>query len=653
MTNTIEVVGGINQSALTQEVSRISPHGAIAELLDNAFDAGTLYCKVVTDRPRNPTVVSVIDAGSGMNFDSLRAFFQYGRSYWTSKRHKGTNGRGSKYILGHSDKVTVRTKTADDPIVKEFDITLDSWLKIVLNQQKFSIQNDSKAGSNRLDPDNPSFTIVQFRPNDLSRDSFDEEALLEKLPELLSPQFADRVFVNDKQLKPRETLSVFEDQLQDPLLGEIRVFIYRPKSVKTREGHPIDELRIGTIGPVIDFRNFFRSLPGKLHVDVPSIFFNEDVCGLIEVEAFNPYREGASKEFRNGLYSSPEVKRFVKYLGLLGKRLADEFGISPTNMDDKAMKNLSLLQKQSTEVYGSLDDFQAETATARRKSSPQTAFHVSPRSIEIMPGETIVLTARGNKGDVFEWNADDVPGSTLSAKTGEEIELTVAKDVKFSVSDQYKVVVRNSKNTTRTIYVKISAVHDLALTPRESQKFVGEVLKLTPINIPVTTKTLDWEVETPEIGEMMKKRGTEPGYLVLKNPGRCVVTVFDPHNRQISASAVAYVKKEPTEDVRQDESPKIRVENTLIYIATFSSGDQTQMCFVEDLSTDSQRIHRVHINSDHPRYQVTLRLSGSAWREYILNMIIRTYVNDFYKDCDTEQKLGEILARFARSNMQQ
>jgi len=44
---------------------------------------------------------------------------------------------------------------------------------------------------------------------------------------------------------------------------------------------------------------------------------------------------------------------------------------------------------------------------------------------------------------------------------------------------------------------------------------------------------------------------------------------------------------------------------------------------------------------------------NSKQEEYILNMIIRTYVNDFYKDCDTEQKLGEILARFARSNMQQ
>ncbi|PIR94478.1 hypothetical protein COT97_01330 [Candidatus Falkowbacteria bacterium CG10_big_fil_rev_8_21_14_0_10_39_11] len=648
MVKTIEVEAGINPNALVKEVTRISPLDALAELIDNAFDAGTLHCNIATDEANKPIRVTITDTGSGMTHDALKAFFRYGQSHWTSKRHKGTNGKGSKYILGHSKKVRFRTKITDDKMVKTFEITLESWVDFVTSQKRFKIRTDSPVGEHPLDPTGTSFTMIEFEPNDESREAFNENNLIERMAELLSPQFGDRVFVNSKQLQPRETLSVFEDQQQDPVLGEVRVFIYRPKSVKTREGHPIDELRIGTIGPVLDFRNFFRSLPRKLQIQVPSIFFNDDVCGLIEVEAFNPYREGASKEFRNGLYNSDKARRFVKYLGLLGKKLADEFGISVTNMKDKEMKNLSILEAQSQEVYGSCDDFDQKSKLSRKVSKP--VFHVSPRSIEITPGEPVVLTAHGDKDDEFTWDVSDVPGATLSKMIGNEVTLIVTPDAKFTVSDQYKVVIRSKKtNTTRSIYVKISTVKDFALTPRESQKNVGEVLKLTPINIPVTTRTLDWEVQTPGIGELTKRRGKEPAYVILKSPGKCVVVAKDPHNHSISASATSYVKLEPTEEETENETPRLRIEDTLIYIATFSGGDPTQQCFVEDISTE---IKRVHINSAHPRYEMTLKLSSSAWREYILNMVIRTYVNTLYHDTETDldKKIGEILAKFATLN---
>ncbi|MEK7512250.1 MAG: ATP-binding protein [Patescibacteria group bacterium] len=643
----LTVQAGIDRNAIMREVSRIPPRNALAELIDNCFDAGSLHCNIYVEGKSSPTKILLVDSGSGLNEDALKAFFVYGKSEWQSKRHKGRNGKGSKYMLWHASKILVRTRCRDEANVKTFQLDLENWMKQILKGESVAIETDSKVGAHEFDPPKGAFTLIEISPKKEVAKEFTEETLLESMAELLSPQYADRVFVNGKNLAARE-VSSFQDQTNVPTLGDVRVYIYQPTDVKYRDGIRLDELQIGSIGPVTDFRTFIRNLPLALRSKVPFTFSDRNICGLIEVDAFNEWREGASREFRDGLYHSSEIAVFISYLAeVLGPKISKEFGLESAEMQDREKRNFDALRKLTEDAFGGIKFVGPE----RKPPKSRAAFHISPWTITMVPGEEQVFEAKGKTDQTYEWDASDIPGASLDQTTNEKVTLIVSRGVKYNPDEQYRLIAKEkSSGFARTAYVKIVPAKGLTLVPASGTYTVNNMVTFKAINLPAETTTLDWQAKPSDSGEFLKVRGVNNVSFILKKPGRCLITAIDPKNSRVSAVSDIYIKEESIDiDRPGPDVPLLKLEDTIVEIKTLTSPDVNLQGFVEERTAD----HIVfHLNVNHPKYHKTMKTSESGWREYVLGLIVNHYISwlsvkENLNSDDQLRRIGSIMAKLA------
>jgi len=609
------VVAGIEESAIKKDVGRISAIQACAEYVDNQFDAGSLQGEIFTDRAVKPNVVCFLDQGSGMSMRSIQAFFTYGQSEWRTKRHKGANGKGSKFMLSHAEKIVVRTRCENDEYVKTFTIDLESWLDQILKGREVEIDTHATVGSHPMDPESGSFTLFEIYPNDDKKSFFSEKHLLENLGELLSPQFADRVFVNGKTLKPRDIIGGFEFEATDPVLGDVRVFMYQPTTVKSR-----DVLRIGSIGPVMDFRTFTDGLPRKLREKVPSIFFDRTVCGLIEVEAFNQWREGASREFRNDLYQSEELELFVDFLeSILGPKVATEFGLNEVAIADKEKRNLDALRDLSERAFGEIEIFEEKKPVVKSSS-----FAITPWTLTISPGETQVFKVRGRSGETYTFDFSKIPGATAVNVGENEVTLKIGKRVDFNPDEQYHLkVTQDSTGKTKIAYIKIAVTKELSIVPKSGSYYIGDRINLRAVNVPGDSKKLNWSINPEASGRLTENTSLTGVGLIANTTGRCKITVSDPDNKSVHATSTIYISEKPAERKRENpDGPMIKIEDVVIVIKTLHTPSLEQGFFEKV----SDNLLTFHLNPEHPKYHATMKVSESAWREYILSLIVTYYV---------------------------
>jgi hypothetical protein len=646
-TKILTVQAGIDRNAILREVSRIPPRNALAELVDNCFDAGSLHCNIYVEGKPFPTKILLVDNGSGLNEEALRAFFIYGKSEWLSKRHKGRNGKGSKYMLWHASSILVRTRCRDEAKVKTFSVDLESWMKQILKGESVTIETDSPVGAHEFDPPKGSFTLIEITPKKETAKEFTEETLLENLAELLSPQYVDRVFVNGKNLSPRE-VSSFQDLTNVPTLGEVRVYIYQPTELRTRDGVRLDELQIGSIGPVTDFRTFVRNMPAVLRQKIPFAFFDRNICGLIEIEGFNEWREGASREFRDGLYHSPEIAVFCNYLAdVLGPKINKEFGLESAEMQDREKRSFEVLRKLTENAFGGIE----LPDHNRKKPTPRPSFRVCPWTVTIIPGEEQLFEAKGKPEQRYDWDASDIPGSSFTNIGDNKISLGVNKTAKYNPDEQYRLVVRElPSGVARIAHVKIASARELTLVPRSGSYVVNDLVTFKAINLPDETTTLDWRAEPSDMGEFIKTRGVDNISFIVKKPGRCLITATDPRNKTISATSDIYVKEEkPDATTVESDTPLLKLEETIIEVKTLSATDESLQGFVEERASK----HIIfHLNVNHPKYHKTMKTSESGWREYVLGVIVNHYISwlSSREDLNSEDQLhriGAIMAKLA------
>ncbi|MBI5077005.1 ATP-binding protein [Candidatus Falkowbacteria bacterium] len=640
----IQIQAGIDPNAILREVSRIAALPALAELIDNAFDAGSLNCNIFTDHQRRPTRVVIIDTGTGMNNDGLTAFFNYGKSEWLTKRHKGRNGKGSKYMFYHAKEVSVVTKVSGEEQCKQFTVTLDYWLNKILTRQTVAVKS-VPAGSHSNEPKNESFTVFDVTPHENKRQFFSEDNLLDNLAGHLSPQFVDRVFVNGKAIKPLENLSGFTFESTDPTLGDIRAYIYHPEKIRYREGMRIDDLRIGTIGPVMEFQGFVKGLPPALRQRIPACF--HAVCGLIEVEGFNEWREGASREFRDELYLSSSAEVFISFLeNVLGPQISKEFGFTNATIDDRAKKSFQSLRELTEKRWGRITDDQLvpEKPTRPRGLS---AFSISPFSIEMIPGEKQIFTVtRTPEGATFEWDASEIPGAKLDKTTGTSVELSIDPSVAYH-PDQYQLTCKLlPTGLFRRAHIKLAPYKELAIVPRSGSYYVDDKIYFKAVNVPAGCQTLSWSVEPKSAGVFMKNSGLNNLAFACKEPGKCVILAANPTNLLMKVQTELYIhakelvkkKAEPTEDV-------IRIEDTVFIIQMLSDGRPLQ-AFREEKGPGRVILH---INVHHPRYVETLQSGESVFLEYLIHLAISQYLSLLAQkremaDTEKEELTGRLLA---------
>ncbi len=610
----LEVTAGVDKNAILREIQKIKALLAMAELVSNSFDAASAIVNIYTDHLDNPTKAIIVDQGIGMTDEAIRAFYQYGKSFWTTKRHRGTNGKGSKYALNHSIKMIVRTKTKDRPKVVVFSLELDSWLDRVIGNKTIRLHDSSAVGEHSHDPSSDSFTLIELSLKKTAQREFAERNLIEQLGEKLSPQYTDRVFVNGHSLQSRKVVgSIIEDHMDDPMLGEVNAYIYKPEKVTLT-----DVLRIGSVGPVMDFRTFSNELPVGLRKKIPAVFRDHSICGLIEVQGFNQWREGASKEFQEGLFRSDEVKHFMKYLTILGRKISREFGFETATLDEKARRGFQVLSDLTQNAYGEI----GEERRTRKKKGTVIGFHVSPKTAVVVPGEPMLFTARGTKEDRFEWDASRVPGE-LDKTEGQEVHLTIPRGADFDPNCQYQLVVKKMpKNVPRIAYIRIAESLDLTVIPKSGiTKYENDVINFRAINIPEGTPTLHWAVEPLGIGEFTRTEGVENVPFVLRAEGKCTVTAFDPNRPdEVFDKVDVYVKGEETEVVRSpNDILKVILEESVFKIETIG-GAETLIGVLDDVG------QKFLINGEHPRFKDLLKTSEPAWREFMLQWMVNTYV---------------------------
>jgi hypothetical protein len=639
----IKIQAGIDPQAITREVSRIAALPALAELVDNAFDAGSLNCEIFTDSARRPTRVFVVDTGTGMNNDGLTAFFNYGKSEWLTKRHKGRNGKGSKYMFFHAKKILVLTKAPDETTAKQFIVTMDEWLDKILSRQMVSIAPVPPASHPKAPP-TASFTVFDIEPHDSKRQFFSEDNLRENLASHLSPQFTSRVFVNAKPIKPLEDLAGITFESDDPTLGAIRAYLYHPEKIRTREGMRIDDLRIGTIGPVMEFQTFIKGLPADLRRRIPVCF--QAICGLIEVEGFNEWREGASREFRDELYLSPPAEVFVSFLeNVLGPHIQKEFGFGDAAIEDRAQKSFQSLREMTEKLWGPITD--ARAGKPGRPTRP-SSFSISPFSIEMIPGEKQLFSVtKAPVGSTFEWDASGIPGAQLDKKEGAAVTLSIDPHIQYSPDSYQLVATLLPTGIIRRAYIKLVPFKELAIVPRSGSYYVDDRIVFKAVNVPAKCKTLSWNVEPKDAGEFVKDIGLDNITFVCKTAVKAAITAVDPQNPMtIRTKTEIYINEKELETRRVESSENVvRIEDVVFVIKSLSH-DLPIQAIKEELGDKVV----LHINVQHPRYKQTLQGAQSAFDEYLVHLIVDQYISLISQkremnDQEKEELRGQLLAK--------
>jgi len=356
----------------------------------------------------------------------------------------------------------------------------------------------------------------------------------------------------------------------------------------------------------------------------------------------------ASREFRDGLYHSPEITVFCNYLAdVLGPKINKEFGLESAEMQDREKRNFDALRKLTEDAFGGIE----LTDHSRKKPSPRPSFHVCPWTVTIIPGEEQMFEAKGKSGQQYEWDATDIPGASFSKTTGDKVILVINKTAKYNPDEQYRLVAKElPTGISRIAHVKIASARELTLVPRSGSYVVNDLVTFKAINLPTETTTLDWRADPSGAGEFIKTRGIGNVGFIVKKPGRCVITANDPINKTVFATSDIYVKEEKADTTMVDnDTPLLKLEETVIEIKTLSATDVSLQGFVEERAPK----HIIfHLNVNHPKYHKTMKISESGWREYVLGLIVNHYISwlsnrEALNSEDQLRRIGAIMAKLA------
>ncbi len=582
----------------------------LKEAVDNSADAKADEIRITI---RNLDV-EIADNGNGFRRQDIEGYVSIGLST-PDLRKKGKNGTGAKAVFAVADHVFVRSVCAENPgDVLEFSFTEEVVQRLAERREPVHVRVEPRTTTNfppRL-ASGSVITYTGFQAHKIPR----VDTAVDKLGQLLSPWRADLVRVNGKSLTPRNIRGEqIERDIKHPTLGQIRVRLYVPDKRERTES-----LQIGAFGDVCTMDDFRRNLGRDLLNRVPAVFDDNRLCGLIDVEGFNPYTTNDRTNFRTELYESDDVETFLDVLDDLSEEISERIGLIVKAATDQAFDEaFDALQEELNARY-----HYHPTGDAPGKGGPGRArrFSISMREVELAFNERQIFRVRHYSGDPADlvWEASEA-GGTLDAGRGvEEVTYTAGQK-------QGRFVLRVSSaidpNLSASSVIHIVQQREFFTVPSRITVIPGEEVKIYARNLHLTSGDLRWCPEKSG-GMLNTSRGSVVVYTAGEAEGEFALEVEDRklHTLQYTLPIrIVGEKRERPQTSRSGRSSRreIKVRNRVFSISYWDwDGPETFRC------VEGSESNAFQVNTGHTLY-TSIRGRGPLLRQELLKELFLAY----------------------------
>lgn len=157
--NAIQLFNSTNFLLATRDSGYKSFSSAVAELLDNSFEANATKVEINFTNKNSNYCIEIIDNGCGMDKNVMKIALQFGGSTrFSSRIATGRYGMGlPNSSLSHSKRVDVYSWRKETEIWWNY-LDLDE----IVNEKKLNLPNPTKINSQNIDISSPSGTIVKW-----------------------------------------------------------------------------------------------------------------------------------------------------------------------------------------------------------------------------------------------------------------------------------------------------------------------------------------------------------------------------------------------------------------------------------------------------------------------------------------------------------
>ena len=283
--------------------------GWLVELIWNSVEWGRASrVDVRFGASKRDVEVLVLDNGVGMNSERRERLVSLAVTADASHRGRNYQDIGAKRAAHDFINCEVWTVCAEEqsggqPICWRMAFLWDTLLKILAGDSQESILAEPIDRSDRAWkelnlPAKWTGTIIKLRGLREGRQRFTALGMQKRLSTDLPIWVAERVFINDEPLPPRDIIGTpLRFDSQHPTLGRLHVDLYVPKSPSS-----LDELRIGPFERVTSWATFLREVPEEMGLERFAIF-DCGVYGDMHIEGLNPFVASSRREFDPALFS--------------------------------------------------------------------------------------------------------------------------------------------------------------------------------------------------------------------------------------------------------------------------------------------------------------------------------------------------------------
>lgn len=378
---------------------------AFAELILNGMDAGATTISCWFDNKKR--VVIFTDNGSGINgLEGLQKYVTAGLSTHMGEKDRkaiGINGTGKTACFALGNWYTLRTKTKHDAQVYEISLS-EAELNEHLLDPSFEI--DVKIGSvGSNDPDTDSFTVVTIW--DL-KEPFALEDLLREIPRHLPFDHGCVILVNDQVLQPIKLEgAIIEVSVDLPKLGKMEAKVVVPDSIPDVG----TELMFRAGRDVMSVKAFFHELRGDRKRMFPLALLDSMLMGYIDIPSLNreEYVVHGRNSFAVNLFRQNPMD-LTTDLGIVlealrvhvGPKVSAALGSVKEELEEAEDRKLL---EQLRDLFDPVQELLEEDDDDVKPPPGPLTVSISPKSVEIEPGETVEFRVSKKVIDSPSWNA--------------------------------------------------------------------------------------------------------------------------------------------------------------------------------------------------------------------------------------------------------
>lgn len=623
----------INPEVLRNTFKKADFFACFLELLKNSLDAAATTVQITTADKRE---FRVVDNGKGMDERGRLAYLNAGYSTGDGST-SAKFGTGARMLpFSYANRVQITTVSATEPnTVYQCTFTPDELLEYYTNKRDINWVRVKKTRATWPHKHATGVDVTYTLEDPSRRGILRGDVFRRRLADRLSIVMVESgvILVDGKSLPEKEYAAdtrplvfTFENK-HAPKMGRVMFEFYRP--ARPRSGDLTMTARL--IGEVSFRKRFVGLLPEELRSQVPELFLQEGVCGLITADYLNHHVSHQRDEYQ-GAEDDAGTHWLLDLLTQVEDQVAEALKINVHHVDENdaaGHKEVVALLTSLNDLYGRPEltpppggEGEGKRGVARGGGSAggtsQKMAHLRLNRSEFEIGEKIVATLEvldGTPAD-FDFLIDEALATPTYGPSKGILRLEA------NALGTGKLVARHRRTgaTVKATYEVVNMRWFKLQAPPAA--VVGERVRVTAHNIdkvPGGADGIKWEADGGDISLGSDGRSV---VFVAERPGHATVRAYATTDATISDELDISISRS---DAKGPQSFCVRGE----YFALRFDGTMGQGQFSKPVTIirNEGYAHRLTFTTDEPGYAKASR--DGVLPIYLIPFIAREFADQF------------------------